>query len=104
MNPLNQQQKGLNYLVNFLQQLCFVEDDLSSSRILKHNQLLQFTLNAQVELNQRKKELVQLFNMKYALGHLINIYDIRKTPINMYLQNYDNKTLLVKRDLFRMIN
>ena len=33
----------------------------------------------------------------------INIYDIKFTPITKYLENYDKKSVYIKRDLFKMI-
>jgi len=41
--PLTPQQKGLNYLINYLGQLTFQEDILMSNRLLKQSPLFSFS-------------------------------------------------------------
>lgn len=41
--------------------------------------------------------------MEHALSKLINIYDIKATPIQKYLQAYENQSSFVKKNLFKML-
>ena len=47
--------------------------------------------------------MTQHRNMEHALSKLINIYDIKATPIQKYLQAYENQSSFVKKNLFKML-
>lgn len=73
---LTQPQRCLNYLSNYLKQVCQQEDMFSSNRILKESYLFFFIQLVQVNHHQSKCFLSQKFNLKYAMEHDINVYEV----------------------------
>ena len=82
---LNQTQRCLNYLSNFLQQLCQQEDILSSHKILKQSPLFNFIQKLYVEDQRKKLFLKQKVNLEHAMDHCLNVHQIQNTPVDHIL-------------------
>jgi hypothetical protein len=85
---LSQTQKCLNYLSNFLQQLCQQEDILSSNKILKRSPLFNFIQKLYVEDQRKKLLLKQKVNLQHAMEHCLNVHQIQNTPVDHILQAF----------------
>lgn len=82
---LSSQQKCLNYLCNYLRQICLQEDKRIGSNMLKRSPLFFLTQIWSVEHQLCKSNLEQLMNMKYSLNQLVNICQISQGPVGEYL-------------------
>lgn len=100
---LSASQRGLNYLINYLSQICDQEDILSSNRVLKQCPLFYFGQMAWVEYNLVRNAHLQRCNEQHAVQNLVNIYEIQQTTVQRYLESYERHSLFVKRDLFEML-
>lgn len=58
-----QSQKCLNYLINFLSQICSVEDGLTSVRVINRNNLFFFSQMQFMNLTNMKNRQLQLCNI-----------------------------------------
>ena len=102
-NVLTMQQKCLNYLSNYLKQICHLEDDRLSSNMLKNSPLFFLCQIWEVEHQLSKSQLDHLLNMKYSLSNLINVCQIQESPISQFLQQYQRQAQYLKHILYETV-
>lgn len=72
----------LNYLINFLSQICSVEDGLTSVRVINRNNLFFFSQMQFMNLTNMKNRQMQLCNIQFAMTNLINVYELQEKSVN----------------------
>eukprot|EP00347_Sterkiella_histriomuscorum_P011761 403371198 len=103
-DPQYLSQRTLQIMTTFVKRLAFVDDRLSTLQILRNDQVFGFLqiMRQKLILGVRDKYRVRE-QYEEGLKHLINVFEIYKTPITHYQKSYERVCRYIQKELQQKI-
>lgn len=80
-----------------------MDDKITAKQILKNDGLFGFLQILRVQINNQEAEINLKEHINKGLNQLINVFEVQKTPLDCYLNKYENICKFLQRDLFNSI-
>ena len=78
-----------NLTLNFLNEICIMDDKITAKQILKNNRFFSYIQMARVVLDSGMAKFNLAENMQLGLQRLLNVFEVQNTPLERYLINFE---------------
>lgn len=79
----------MNLTLNFLNEICLMDDKLTAKQILKNNKFFTFLQIARITLDSSMAQFNLTENLQLGLSRLLNVFEVHNTPLKRYLINFE---------------
>ena len=92
-------QMTTNLTLNFLNEICIMDDKITAKQILKNNRFFSYIQMARVVLDSGMAKFNLAENMQLGLQRLLNVFEVQNTPLERYLINFERISKFIQQEL-----
>ena len=100
---LTPSQIAVNLTVNFLNEICYIDDKITARQTLKQNKFIVFLQMAGVNLDVGLGQFNLAENLQLGLQRLLNVFEVQNTPLERYLVNFERICNFIQTELVPVI-
>lgn len=97
-------QQALNLLIQFLYLLCDFEDQIAQKLILNDDPLFDSLQLVNITLSEAEQALNLAENLNRGYHTILNVFEMQRTPLSHYMDNYSKVCKYVQQDLLQQIS
>lgn len=100
---LDASQVALNYLIQFIDKVSSYDDKLGSKHGFESDHLLPYLQVYELDVEARESHITLWENIHRGLSTFLSVWEVERTPVNLYLTNYARVSGYIQKDLVQDI-